>query len=90
MKLAQILTVSSLSLVLASTGCAVGSETHDLPTPQPAHELSAALNPPTVEASQQTEEVGTNVTDHLYDTNDHSDRIAYVNALHEVQKPLVH
>ncbi|HEY8074781.1 MAG TPA: hypothetical protein VIF62_11740 [Labilithrix sp.] len=33
-------------MMLASTGCAVGSEDHELPTPQPAHEFSASLNGP--------------------------------------------
>ncbi len=35
--------VALTSFVLASTGCAVGSEDHELPTPQPAHEFSAPL-----------------------------------------------
>ena len=51
--------VALATLVLASTGCAIGSEDHELPTPQPAHEFSAPLNGPDQALERQPYDLST-------------------------------
>ena len=88
MNFSKILVLTTLTITLASTGCAVGSEDHELPTPQPAHEFSAPLNPTDNAAAQTPVDVGIDQAAELYDTPPPQTN-PYLDAIHKIQTPIV-
>ena len=85
MKLSNLVALASLSLSLF--GCAVGSESQDLPTPVPAKEFSAPLSPPSVNPVEvpATEDLRPENT--IYDVPSNNDLPPFINAVHEINKP---